>query len=83
MIIKDRKKNYTMVKYGETFYGRHLALTTIVMKIRRFSKKCSLRAMKISTKPKSTETPSRLGQTNLDSKTLLQEGLSEQNFLAT
>ena len=28
--------NSTLVKYGETFYGRHTALTPAVVKINRF-----------------------------------------------
>ena len=31
--------NYTIVKYGETFYGRHRAQTSAVVKINRFLKK--------------------------------------------
>ena len=27
MITKDKNVTYTIVKYGETFYGRHTALT--------------------------------------------------------
>ena len=36
MIIKDLKIRYCIVKYGETFYNRHTALTPAAVKINRF-----------------------------------------------